>query len=627
MIGSFRRIGKSWVSKLFFGLIISSFVVWGIADVFTGFAAQDLVTVGKIKVGSEDYRRDLNTELSRLSQQTGTPFTLEQARDMGLDREIFNRLVNAAVLDNKAIDMGLAIADSQIANDMAAMPRFQGPGGKFDPALFRAALLKEGLTETGFLSAEKINRLRLALTNIASSDVKLPRTLVEALLRYRNETRDGRYFTFTVSEADVPTPSAEDLKKQYEATPSAYTAPEYRSIAVIKVEPADVAARINVSDADIAQSYETRKLDFFTPEKRTILQLSFPDIIKAEAAKKRLDGGEDFLKIAEELKAKESDITFTGLTKSDFIDGKIGEAAFALAEGAVSQPVKGDLANAILKVVKITPSNQKPLADVRDVLIKDLQLNRARDEIQSIYDAIEDARGNQTAFEDIAGKAGLPFTLVPAVSAAGLDRDGKPVTVPGQPDVFKAAFDSDVGVEADALSTGDGYVWYEVREVIPSTLRPLDEINDSVKADYIAGKLRTIAADKAKALIEKAGATSKIDSLAGELSAEVKSVTGLKRIDTSEAFDGLATTALFSAAQGKLTWSLDGDGKTARIIEVTKVNVPTFNAASADVKDVSDLAKSGLGSDLADAYMKAVRRNSNLAINDALWQTIRGTSR
>ena len=62
---------------------------------------------------------------------------------------------------------------------------------------------------------------------------------MEALTRYRDETRDGNYIsvTISVSEADVPTPTDADLKKQYELTPAAYTAPEYRSVVVLKVEP------------------------------------------------------------------------------------------------------------------------------------------------------------------------------------------------------------------------------------------------------------------------------------------------------------------------------------------------------------------------------------------------------
>jgi peptidyl-prolyl cis-trans isomerase D len=110
----------------------------------------------------------------------------------------------------------------------------------------------------------------------------------------------------------------------------------------------------------------------------------------------------------------------------------------------VSDPVSGSLVTALLKATKITLEKQATLDEVKAVLTKRLQDERALDEIQSIYDAVEDARAAQTKFEDIAKTQGIPFVLVPAVSAAGLDPTGKEVDVPAKQEVLKVAFASDV---------------------------------------------------------------------------------------------------------------------------------------------------------------------------------------
>ncbi|NMD09477.1 MAG: hypothetical protein GYA66_16015 [Phyllobacteriaceae bacterium] len=634
MLEAFRNAAKGWVAKLFMGLLVLSFAIWGIKDVgngvadsfarWTGFGAQDLAKVGNVIVSSEQFRRDLNNDLQRLAQQTGTALSVEDARRLGLDKEILDRIINTAVIDSKADNLQLFVSDKSVVDEVAANPTFQDGSGKFDPSRFRNLLQQNGLTEEGFLASEKQNRRRRAMTDTASQGTALPRTLTEALMRYRNETRDARYFTFSVSESDVPTPTAEQLKKQYESVPQAYTAPEYRSIAVMKVEPADVAAKLEVSEEEVAAGYEKMKSVYFTPEKRTILQLSFPDLAKAQAAKSRLDAGEDFMKVAAELGAKESDVTFADRAKTDFLDQKIAEAAFALAEGAISEPVQGDLTTALLKATKVVPEIQKSLADVRDDLVKRLQLERAKDEIQSVFDAVEDARAQQTKFEDIAAKAGIPFTLVPTISAAGVARDGTDVSLPAKTEVLKAAFESDVGVENDALSLQDGYVWYEVREVIPSALRPLEEVKDQVTQDYVASQLRNLASDKARAIVAKADASTKLDTLAGETSAVIKSVTAIKRNDVSEEFDGPAAMALFAAPANALTWSLEGDGKTARIIEVSKVTTPVFSLVAADTKALADEVRLSLGDDSLDTFLKALRAGADVQINEPLWAGISG---
>ena len=108
----------------------------------------------------------------------------------------------------------------------------------------------------------------------------------------------------------------EELKKQYDATPAAYTAPEYRGVAVMKVEPADMAPKIAISAEELTKGYEKYKLDYFTPEKRTILQVSFPTIDDAKKAKERIAAGEDFLAIAKERGATDADVPFADKIKS-----------------------------------------------------------------------------------------------------------------------------------------------------------------------------------------------------------------------------------------------------------------------------------------------------------------------
>ncbi|MBK8771643.1 MAG: SurA N-terminal domain-containing protein [Rhizobiales bacterium] len=636
MLETFRNAAQSWVAKVLMAFLVASFAIWGIKDVgngvgesfarWTGFGPQDLVKIGDVVVSSEQFRRDLNNDLQRLAAQTGNALTLDDARKFGIDRQVLDRIIDTAVTDAKAEDLKLAVSNESIVADVAANKTFQDSKGNFDPGRFRQLLQQNGLDEARFLMTERQNRLRRTITDVGNTGLVLPRTLTEAMSRYRDETRDARYFSFTVSEADVPPPTDADLKKQYETTPAAYTAPEFRSIAAIKVEPADVAAKLTISEEEVTAAFDRYKQDYFTPERRTVLQLSFPDVAKAEAAKKRLDAGEDFMKLATEAGAKESDVTFADRTKADFLDAKIADAAFSLAEGAVSAPVSGDLTTALLKVTKVTPEVQKTLGDVRDELVKRLQLEKAKEEIQSIYDAVEDARAQQTKFEDIASKAGIPFTLAAAVNAAGVDRDGKDVALPAKAELLKAAFASDVGVENDALSLQDGYVWYEVREVIPSALKPLDEVKEQVKKDYVAGKLRDLAAEKAKAIVAKAGSATKIDTLATEANAEIKTVINIKRNDVSETFDGMAALALFAAPANSLTWSLEGDGKTARIIEVSKVNTPPFNAASNETKALADDLKLGMGEDALAAFMKAARTGVSVSINEPLWDNIRGNA-
>jgi len=630
-----RNAAKTWVAKLMMALLVMSFGIWGIKDVstsflgdilsFTGFGPKDLVHVAGKTIKAPEYTDALQRQLKQLSQQAGRNVTLDEAHKMGLDKQILDSLIATAAVDVQKDKLQLAISNTAIVNDIASNKMFQDAAGKFDANRLRQVLQQNNLSEDGFVASEKQNRLRTMISGLTNAPIKLPQTLSVALAQFRGETREAKYFVVTATESEIAAPTDAELKKQYDSAPAAYTAPEYRQIAVMKVDPADISSKITVTPDEVSAGYEKFKLDYFTPEKRDLIQLTFPNLDAAKKAKLRITAGEDMMKIASEMNAKAADVTLKEVKKDELLDGKIADAAFALKQGEVSDPIEGGLAIALIKATSVSSAIQLTLDEAKPELTKRLQLEKARDEILTTYNAVEDARGQQTKFEDIASKAGLPFILIPAVSATGVDKDGKELTLASKDEIVKAAFASDVGNVDDALTINDGYVWYEVRQVIPSAIKPLNVVKAEVTKDFVAAKLREAATDKAKKLVERATQGATFETLAIESKAEIKTATGLKRNETSEAFDGTASVALFNVGDKGFAWSLEGDGKTARVMQVTKVEIPAVMATSPESKKLQDEAAQGLSRDLAESFIKSIRQNANVTINEELWRQNTGT--
>lgn len=626
MMDSLRNAAKSWVAKVLIGLLAVSFGVWGIADVFRGYSRGALARVGGVDISGEEFSRAFSRYLQDLQRQTGQVFTPEDARKFGLDRQVLNNLIQTAAVDNQARGMGLAVSDAFIAKETADNPAFHDNAGKFDPQEFRRRLDANGMNEATYLISEREGRLREAITGTVDGSFQPPRTLVEASYRFRNEQRDARYFVITTADSEAAVPSDEQIKKEYEAHPEAYTAPEYRSFSIMKAEPADIAAKVTLNDQDLADGYAKYKGDYFTPEKRTILQLSFSTLEDAKKAKDRLTTGEDFMKIAKDMGFSETDVTFADKVRADFIDKAIADAAFGLAEGTVSEPIKGGLSTVLLKAVKVSPEHQRTLDEVKAELGDRLKLERAHDEISSIYAAVEDARAAQTKFEDIAAKASIPFQLVNGIDAAGNGKDGKDIALPHKPEVLKAIFSSDVGVDNDAISVEDGYVWYDVREVVPSAVKPFDTVKDQAKAQVIAAEVLALAESKAKALVEKAKGGASIEDLARDANAEIKTTQGLKRNETSPDFEAAAVKAIFAVGENGFAYALEPGGKGARIMQSQAVLLPPFDAASSDAKTISGQLQTESAGDLLTSYLGELQKAAGVKINETLWQQISGTA-
>ena len=158
---------------------------------------------------------------------------------------------------------------------------------------------------------------------------------------------------------------------------------------------------------------------------------------------------------------KESDTDLGTVKKSDIIDPAVADAAFALKDGEVSAPVKGRFGTVIVTVTKIEPEVDKSLADVAPQIRNDIAADRAKTDVQSLHDKIEDDRAGGASLEQAAQKLKLPFGNF-EVDRSGRDPSGKVATLPHAGQVVSAAFNSDVGVDNDPIETDGGYVWYAV---------------------------------------------------------------------------------------------------------------------------------------------------------------------
>ncbi|MCC0003396.1 MAG: peptidylprolyl isomerase [Methylobacteriaceae bacterium] len=309
LLDGLRTASKSWFGKaimtLVFGVIIVSFAIWGIGDIFRGFGQGKLGVVGSTEISSEAYRYAYQTELQRLQQRLRRVVTNDEARQAGLDRQVLGRLVTEAALDQKAKSLGLAMSDQQLAKSVQDDPGFKDPvTGAFDRARFDAVLRDNGLNERTFVREQKATYLRQEIGQALAGALETPKVMTAAVDRYRNQARSVDYVLLTPSTAgEAQQPSDEELKKFYEERKAQFVAPQYRKIVTLAVTPTTAAKPADVSDADAQKVYDASKeTRFGTPEKRDIQQIVFPNEAEAQAAAEKIKSGASFDSVAAERK-------------------------------------------------------------------------------------------------------------------------------------------------------------------------------------------------------------------------------------------------------------------------------------------------------------------------------------
>src|SRR5262245_6552465 len=632
MLRGIRTASANWLGKavmgVVMGLLIVSFAIWGIGDIFRGFGRSSLAKIGGTEIGIEQFRQIYNDRLQQLGRQIGRPISPDQARALGFDQQLLGQLVAETALDERVRQLGLGLSDAEVARRITEDPTFRGFTGQFDRSRFEQMIRSAGYSEPRYLAEQRRVSLRRQLADAISGEVAAPKAMSEALSRYEGEQRNVEYVVLDRNKAgEVPALTPEVLTKYFEGRKALFRAPEYRKVSLIVLSTAEALPWISVTDADAKARYDEQRTRYVTPERRQVQQIVFPTADEARAASERLAGGLDFAALAAERGLKDTDIDLGSVTKSGIVDRAVAEAAFALKEGEVSQPVQGRFGTAIVRVTKIEPETVRAFEEVASEIKRELATDRARQEIQARYNKIEDERAGGAQLAELAQKLGLTAHTIEAIDRSGRDPSGTAVQLPTGVDVLTSVFNSDVGVENDPLQLpGGGYVWYDVLGVTPSRERPLEEVKDKVEAawrdDQIVERLTT----KAKELAAKLAAGAAMAEVAASEGLKAETATGLKRTTAaSEVVSANLVEEAFKSGKG-VAGIAEGQNPTERIVfRVTDISMPKLDPASAEVKRIDDALKRAIADDIMGQYILRVQNDIGVSINQgALRQAIGG---
>lgn len=497
MLQFIRTFAGSWVVKILFVLLILSFGIWGIGDVFRAATPTSVAQVGKVDIERDALDQEFRRQIERLRPMLGGNLTAEQAKQMGLLDQALNTLVQRTLFDLAARDAGLSVGPEVVKMRIADEPAFRNAQGQFDPNQFRAVLRNNQLTEDGYVAMLRRETARELVGGVVGAGITAPKPLVEALYRYRGEKRVAEVVTLpNASIGDVGVPDDAEITRSYEDHQVRFTAPEYRALTVVTLTPDLLAKDVQITDEQLKTAYDERASEFGAPEKRTIQMALAGDEAKAkqiaEAAKSK--GLTDAAK-----EAGVDPITLDNIARNELPE--LGDAAFALAQGVPSAPVKTGLGWHVLAVTAIQPGSTKSFAEVKDQLAADLKKEKALDAVFSVANRVDDQIASGAPLEEVAQAQGLTLTKIAAVDSTGKAPDGKDAAPNLAPlkTLLPVAFQLKQGAVSN-LSEGAAGVFSAVRVdgVTPAAVRPLAQVRDQVIADWQAEKRAAAAAKKAE---------------------------------------------------------------------------------------------------------------------------------
>ena len=616
MLDALRRGSTGMVAKALFAILVISFAIWGIGPVFRNFGRGALAKVGPHEIRVEDFQRSLQNELRAISRQTGRHITPEQARAAGIDQRVLAQLMAWAAVETHADQLDLALSDKALINGLKDDPAFKDPNGNFSRIAFENVLQNMGLSERGFLALRRRDELREQVTGALINGVAIPDSLVDLVNSWRNEKRVAQFFVIDADKAvKVPEPDDAKLRETYEANKGEFTSPEYRKLGVLVLSVDDLKTKMDVTDAEIATKYEESKESYNTPERRRLQQLVFKDKAAAEAAKTALAGGKSFGDLAKELGAKDSDIDLGLVSKDRLIDPKVADVAFSLPKDGISDPIEGRFATVLVRVSAIEPAVTRTLADVKDQVRDAIAKSKAQGQVQSMIDQVEDGRSAGKPLKDAAEQLKLQYLEVPSTDRSNKTPEGAPaVGLPDAQAIVKAGFDSQVGLQNEAVELHDGgFAWVDVLGVTEKKQKPFDEVKEQVKALAIAKERERLIGELAAKLVEKADGGADFAALATEAGgAKVETTPPFTRTTEPQGMPKDAVARAFTLAKGKAASSPTNDTRIVyQVTEITPAPEPTKEQRDTIAKQL----KNELTDEVLSQYVVALEDRLGAHVN------------
>lgn len=619
MLDAIRKMAKGWVAMILIGLLVMSFALWGVADVFTGYGSNTVASVGDRDVGYRDFQRAYDNAMRNFNRRLGTPLTNQQAVAFGIPNQVIGQLTTEATIEEIADDLGLGVSEDNLATLIQTDPSLRGVNGQFDRAALQYTLGRLGMSENEFVLDRKKSALRAQLADGLVGEMTVPSTYMEAINAYQNEQRTTDYALISSSDLDaLADPTDADLRTFFDKDKSAFKAPEYRSFDLLVLQPDTVADPASVTDEDAQTEYEQVKdTRYGAPERRNFQQLIFADKAAAQSASDKIEGGATFEDIVAAESKDLTDIQFGLKSKSEIIDKAIADAVFGLPANGVSKVVEGRFGNFILRLTDIREEAVLPFAEVKEQIKRDVAARNAESEVFRLYDEIEDARAGGSTLKEISDTFKVAVRTMTKIDSEGNGADGTAAELPEQSTILTDVFSTDVGEEADPVQLGrTGFSWFDVTDIVPETERSFDEAKDLVTAAWRADKRKTQLDDKTAEVVAAIKVGRSLEDVMTPMGIEVKKSADITRSTTPEGLPAALASAVFDGPDGHVG-SAAGENADQRVVfKVTSASEPAYFEEAEGNAQTREQFSTALQQTVLRQYVQKVQSDLGVTVNN-----------
>jgi peptidyl-prolyl cis-trans isomerase D len=517
MLDRMRR-HRSWL-KWSLALVVLTFIAFYARDfatdssttAATGVTSSEVVAdVEGKQITAGEFQQRYQNQIQAYQGAYGGNVTEQLLRQLGIDQQILNQMVDEQAALTEAERQGIRVSDEELAQQIFSIPGLQ-ENGKFIGEQRYEQLLRSQrppLTKSEFEEnlrrSMMIDKLRSALTDwMAVSDAELEREY-----KKRNEKVKLDLVALTADKfRDQVTVTPQEVASYFEAHKAEYRKGEQRKVRYLLIDRDQMRARAQVSPNDVQQYYNANIQQYQTPEQIRASHILLKTDGKNDAdVKKQAEDilkqakapGADFAALARKYseddgsKVNGGDLDYFGRGR---MVAEFETAAFALQPGQISDLVKSQFGYHIIKVTDKKPGATRTLDEVRAQIQDQLAWQQTDQQIAERTRQLDARIDDPSDLDAVAKESGL------TVAESGFFAREDPVPGLGAaPQVVVEAFRLKDNEVSKAVTSPRGPVYLTVSGKKDPYVPKLEEVQDRVREDVIRVKATELSRQKAASI-------------------------------------------------------------------------------------------------------------------------------
>jgi len=580
-------------------LLVFAFSIWGVGDIFRGYNANILAKIGDRELNAQNYLFNFNREVNRISNQLERIVTTEEAINSGLHYQILDRSLVELSANAASDEIGLIASDDAIKKRILSTNAFKNAFNQFDRNIFEQIIRQNGLTEDSFLVLERDSHVLSQLSKSVFKDINPPSALNDLLFRYQFERRNVDYIIISPDEiSQEDEVDKNEIEIFYNENINLYKTEETRDFSVISLNVSTLSKLENVSDEEINIFYEDNKYNYYEPEKRSYYLIPYFSNEDAIKALENYSSNGDIEKILIDRNLNINDVDQGLITFDDGISESVSETAFNASLNQLSGPTESPFGPSLIYVNEIISEKEIKIEEIKDQIIIDIQKDKAKDKVYSLYGEIEDLRAEGKTLEEIAEEKSLSIESFKNINDVGQRIDGSIIKNPSLEELINLIFLNDVDEDLEPYEDNEGNLnFFRIDNINYSQQIPINEAMESIRLSILENKSIENVKTKSKEIFDRLKEyNNNLDFISDENDLAIATSGILSRTSSNEIFTSKALSEIFKTEKGS---SFIVNAAIGNSIVIGKVsNIDLLEKTEERMEAINEINKSRLENDL-----------------------------